>query len=218
MTKIVVFDMDGLMFDTEPIYYKANQETADALNIPFDYDFYQNYIGAKESDFFEAMFRKYSRSSVQQFIIESKKNIEARLLSKPPALKKGLVELLAYLKENGHKTVVASSSERKLVEQLLDMTDLKAYFDDYIGGDEVTRSKPHPEIFQKAVQLVGDEQSDVLILEDSLNGIRAAYSAGFKVIMVPDLVQPTEEARTKTLDICEDLEEILIKIKSENLF
>lgn len=218
MNKVVVFDMDGLMFDTEPIYYKANQETADALNIPFDYAFYEKYIGARESDFFDAMFKQFSKDSVQQFIADSKKSIEEHLLSEPPAMKKGLVDLLIYLKGNGYKTVVASSSKRQLVEKLLDMTDLHRYFDAYIGGDEVTKSKPHPEIFQKAVQLVGNELTEVLVLEDSLNGVRAAYSAGYSVVMVPDLVQPTEEAKAKSLEICEDLEEILIKIKSENFF
>ncbi|WP_368644941.1 HAD family hydrolase [Alkalibacterium putridalgicola] len=155
MNKVVVFDMDGLMFDTEPLYYKANQKTADALSIPFDYSFYEKYIGASETDFFQAMFDQFPKNNVQQFIIDSKKDVEDLLSSEPPAIKKGLVELLAYLKEQGYKTVVASSSERKLVEKLLEMTDLKGYFDAYIGGDEVAKSKPHPEIFQKAVQLVG---------------------------------------------------------------
>ncbi|SFB85465.1 haloacid dehalogenase superfamily, subfamily IA, variant 3 with third motif having DD or ED/haloacid dehalogenase superfamily, subfamily IA, variant 1 with third motif having Dx(3-4)D or Dx(3-4)E [Alkalibacterium subtropicum] len=218
MNKVVVFDMDGLMFDTEPLYYKANQKTADALSIPFDYSFYEKYIGASESDFFDAMFDQFPQSNVQQFIIDSKKDVEKLLLSEPPKMKKGLVELLDYLKGKGYKTVVASSSTRKLVENLLDLTDIRDYFDAYIGGDEVAESKPHPEIFQKAVERAGNPQSDVLVLEDSLNGIRAAYAAGYKVIMVPDLVEPTEEAKAKTLEICEDLEEILIKIKSENFF
>lgn len=218
MNKVVVFDMDGLMFDTEPLYYKANQKTADALSIPFDYSFYEKYIGASETDFFQAMFDQFPKNNVQQFIIDSKKDVEDLLSSEPPAIKKGLVELLAHLKEQGYKTVVASSSERKLVEKLLELTDLKGYFDAYIGGDEVAKSKPHPEIFQKAVQLVGDAQSDVLVLEDSLNGVRAAYEAGYKVVMVPDLLKPSEEAKAKALEICEDLEKILIKIKSENFF
>lgn len=218
MNKVVVFDMDGLMFDTEPIYYKANQKTADALNIPFDYAFYEKYIGASDTDFFEAMFEQFPEYNVQQFIIDSKKDVEELLLSEPPEIKKGLIELLTYLNNNGYKTVVASSSERKLVEKLLSLTGFKGYFNAYIGGDEVAESKPNPEIFQKAVQRVGNQQSDVLVLEDSLNGIRAADKAGYKVVMVPDLIKPTEEAKAKTLEICEDLEKILIKIKSENFF
>jgi len=217
MTKIVIFDMDGLMFDTEPLYYRAQQKTADALHIPFDYPFYEKFIGTSEADFFEAMRNKFPESNVEQFIIDSKKDVEELLLSEPPELKKGLTELLIFLKENGYKTVVASSTEKSLVEKLLRLTHLLPYFDDFIGGDEVEKSKPHPEIFQKAAMRVGDEDSDVLILEDSLNGIRAAHSAGYRVIMVPDLIPPDEEARAKSLDICEDLEEILIKIKSEKL-
>lgn len=217
MNKIVIFDMDGLMFDTETVYYKANQKTADALNIPFDYAFYEKYIGASEADFFEAMFKEYPKSNVDQFIIDSKRDVEDLLLSEPPNIKKGLVDLLAYLKQNGYKTVVASSSERKLVEKLLTLTNLSSYFDDLIGGDEVENSKPHPEIFQKAAQRVSTEAAKILVLEDSLNGIRAAHSAGFNVVMVPDLIQPNDEAKSKSLDICEDLEEVLIKIKSEKL-
>ncbi|WP_423189643.1 HAD family hydrolase [Alkalibacterium sp. f15] len=217
MNSIVIFDMDGLMFDTEPLYYRANQKTADALNIPFDYSFYKKYIGVSESDFFEAMYRQFPEKKVNQFIVDSKKDLEDLLFSELPQLKIGLIELLTYLKEKGYKTVVASSSERKIVDKLLRLTDLHIYFDDFIGGDEVAKSKPHPEIFQKAVQLVGNEASEILVLEDSLNGIRAACSAGYKVIMVPDLIHPNEEAKAKTLDICESLEEVLMKIKSEKI-
>ncbi|HAJ69741.1 MAG: HAD family hydrolase [Alkalibacterium gilvum] len=218
MNKVVVFDMDGLMFDTEPIYFKANKKTAERLNIPFDYAFYEKHIGASETDFFAAMYRKFPDHNVKQFTIDSKKDVEEFLVSEPPEMKKGLVDLLEYLKENNYKTVVASSSERKLVEKLLTLSGLESYFDGLIGGDEVAESKPHPEIFQKAVERVGNKESDILVLEDSLNGIRAAYSAGYKVVMIPDLIKPTEEARTKTLEIVENLEEILIKIKSENFF
>ncbi|GEK91555.1 HAD family hydrolase [Alkalibacterium kapii] len=218
MNKVVVFDMDGLMFDTEPIYFKANKKTAKRFDIPLDYPFYEKYIGASEADFFDAMYQAFPEHDVKQFTIDSKKDVEDLLLAELPVMKKGLVELLTYLKEQGYKTVVASSSERKLVEKLLDITGLKTYFDGYIGGDEVAESKPNPEIFQKAVALAGNKESDVLVLEDSLNGIRAAHSAGYKVVMIPDLIQPTEEAEKKTLEICEDLEEILIKIKSENFF
>ncbi|MFO8070141.1 MAG: HAD family phosphatase [Alkalibacterium sp.] len=217
MNSVVIFDMDGLMFDTEPIHYKANQKTADALNIPFDYSFYEKFIGVSESDFFEAMYKQFPEKKVDQFIIDNKINVEDLLFTELPQLKIGLIELLTYLKEEGYKTVVASSSEREIVDRLLQLTNLHTYFDDFIGGDEVAKSKPHPEIFQKAAQLVGDEKSEILVLEDSLNGIRAACSAGYKVIMVPDLIRPTAEAITKTLDICENLEEVLMKIKSEKI-
>lgn len=218
MTKVVIFDMDGLMFDTEPLYYKANQKTADALSIPFDYSFYEKYIGASDSDFFDAMYQHYPKDKVDQFIVDSKVDLEHLLFSQPPEMKRGLVPLLEYLTANGYKTVVASSSERKTVEKLLSVTHLLDYFDGFIGGDEVAKSKPHPEIFQKAARLVGGDEPDVLVLEDSLNGIRAAHSAGYKVVMIPDLIDPDKEAEAKTLEICEDLEKILIKIKNENLF
>ncbi|MCC5895071.1 MAG: HAD family phosphatase [Alkalibacterium sp.] len=217
MNKLIIFDMDGLMFDTEPLYYKANQKTADKLDIPFDYSFYERYIGASEKDFFNAMYAHFEKSKVDQFIIDSVEDLKTALFASPPVLKEGLKELLDYLHSNGFKTVVASSSEKKVVLQLLKNADFFHYFDGVIGGDEVANSKPHPEIFEKARELIKEDVGPVLVLEDSVNGIKAANAAGFPVVMVPDLIEPDSETEKLTLDICHDLHEVLIKIKSEKL-
>ncbi|PRY83926.1 HAD family hydrolase [Alkalibacterium olivapovliticus] len=217
MTKLIIFDMDGLMFDTEPLYYKANQQTADKIGIPFDYSFYEKYIGASEKDFFSAMYDHFDESKVDQFITDSVEDLKSVLFSAPPVLKKGLVDLLDFLKENKYKTVVASSSEKKVVLELLENAGLTHYFDGVIGGDEVSHSKPHPEIFEKARQLIDGPISDILVLEDSINGIKAANAANFPVVMVPDLIKPDSHMKKMTLDICHDLHEVLNKIKSEKL-
>lgn len=217
MSKLIIFDMDGLMFDTEPLYFKANMKTAEKVGIPFDYDFYQQYIGSSDKDFFNAMYRQFDKEKVERFITQSGKDLKEALFADEPVLKEGLTELLSFLKANGYKTVVASSSEREIVNQLLLNAGIKDFFDGVVGGDEVEQSKPKPEIFIKARNLIPDQKLDVLVLEDSFNGIKAADAAGFPVVMVPDLVKPDEDIRKLTLDICNDLHEVLRKIKSEKL-
>lgn len=214
MKKAVIFDMDGLMFDTESLYFKGNRMTAESVGIPFDYAFYENYIGSSDDDLYQGMYQTFEKEKVDAFIERAESDVEDVLFSSEPVLKEGLVPLLNYLKENHFKTVVASSSRRKVVQTLLKNANLTHYFDAIVGGDEVEVSKPHPEIFQKAAALTGYEQSEIVVLEDSMNGIRAAHAAGIDVIMVPDLIQPTDEARKLTLDICNDLHEILRKIKN----
>lgn len=217
MHKLVIFDMDGLMFDTERLYYEANQKTADRIGMPFDYSFYSQFIGVSDKDFFKAMEDRFEKSQVDRFKKESVEDLRALLQATVPDQKKGLKDLLAYLKACGHKTVVASSSERQLVLKLLENAGLTHWFDGVVGGDEVEDSKPQPDIFLKARDLIKEGVSAVLVLEDSLNGLKAAHAAAFPVIMVPDLIEPDEEAKALALDICHDLHEVLMKIKSEDL-
>lgn len=215
MKKAVIFDMDGLMFDTETLYFKANQKTAEKVEIPFDYSFYENYIGASDEDFFAGMYESFEKEKVDLFLELSGVDVENELFSTPPKLKEGLLSLLDYLKENNYILVVASSSKRFIVEKMLKNANLTSYFSAVVGGDEVIQSKPHPDIFKKAAALTGVESSQILILEDSLNGVRSAYAAGIDVVMVPDLLAPDNEAREKTLEICNDLHEIIIKLKRD---
>ncbi|MCC5889538.1 MAG: HAD family phosphatase [Alkalibacterium sp.] len=217
MTKLFIFDMDGLMFDTEPLYFKANMKTAEKVGIAFDYSFYKQYIGSSEKDFFEAMYNQFDEEKVTHFISESARDLKEALFADSPILKKGLKDLLVYIEEKGYKAVVASSSEREVIHQLLENAGIQNYFDGVIGGNEVNHSKPDPEIFIKAKNLVSEDNLDVLVLEDSINGIKAANAAGFPVVMVPDLIEPDDEVRNLTLDICHDLHEVLNKIKSEKL-
>lgn len=215
MKKAVIFDMDGLMFDTETLYFKANQKTAEKVGIPFDYSFYENYIGASDEDFFAGMYESFEKEKVDLFLELSGVDVENELFSTPPKLKEGLLSLLDYLKENNYILAVASSSKRFIVEKMLKNANLTSYFSAVVGGDEVIQSKPHPEIFKKAAALTGVESSQILILEDSLNGVRSAYAAGIDVVMIPDLLAPDNEAREKTLEICNDLHEIIIKLKRD---
>lgn len=216
--KTVIFDMDGLMFATEKVYYKANQKTADNLDMEYSFDVYSQFIGTGNKYYEETMRELYEdQELVEEFFIKSNKVLEYLLLNGQVDLKEGLIELLEYLKKENIPAVVASSTKRDLVDQLLDRLNVREYFKDVIGGDEVDRAKPHPAIFNKAFNKTGIQDKDeALILEDSKNGVLAADAAGIPVIMVPDMVEADEVVKEKTIVVLSDLNEVIDFIKEKN--
>ena len=130
-------------------------------------------------------------------------------------VKKGLYNLLNYLKENSCKMAVASSSPRWEVEKHLKDANIYEYFIWIVCGDMVQNSKPDPEIYLKACELLKANQSECYALEDSKNGLLSAYRAGCKPIMVPDLWQPDDEILNVIVGKYEDLDEV--KAAFENI-
>lgn len=123
-------------------------------------------------------------------------------------VKKGVRELLEYLKEKQIKTAIASSTKGPLVRKHLERTGLSGYFQEIVSGDMVEKSKPEPDIYLKACEAVGVLPENAMGIEDSFNGIRAVAAAGMTAVMVPDMVQPDEEIR-QIYDYCvQDLLEV----------
>lgn len=216
--KAVIFDMDGLMFATEEIYYMANQNTADKLGMHYSFDIYSQFIGTDYEIEKEKMRKLYDdQELLDEFFIKSSEVSEYLLLNEQVNLKKGLIELLDYLKQEEIPAVVASSTERKLVDQLLDRLGVREYFKGVVGGDEVERAKPDPAIFEKAFEKIGSEnKEETLILEDSKNGVLAAFGAGIPAIMVPDMLAADEEVKEKTLAVLPDLKAVIDFIEEIN--
>lgn len=122
--------------------------------------------------------------------------------------KKGLKELLAALEDMGLPRIVASSSPRNMIEMNLQTTGTARYFHDVVSGTEVAHSKPAPDTFLVAAKKLHLDPHDCLVLEDSFNGVRAGRAAGCVTVMVPDLMQPTEEIAQLYDRKCEDLLEV----------
>lgn len=210
--------MDGLIFDTEAVYCKNNIEISKKFNMPgYGKEYYTSEVGLGEKAVYEKYIKDFpmlSTDEINQFFKESRDSTWEDFSTVGAPVKPGARELLEYLNEQGIRCVVASSNNREAIDILLEKADMEKYFDGIVSGNDVEHAKPHPEIVEKAVEILGTEKNETVMLEDSLNGIRASFTAGVPVIMVPDLVLPNDEAKEKTWMIEDSLFDVLDYIKS----
>lgn len=207
--KAVVFDMDGVIFDSERLVIECWKVVADKYGIQNIEKACFECLGINATLTRERMKKRYG----EEFPYDAyKKEMSALFHSRAAGgklpQKKGIKELLVWLKENDIKTAVASSTRREVVVRELEEGGLLSYFDQVICGDMVQRSKPEPDIFLKTCEGLEIEPADVYAIEDSYNGIRAASRAGMKPIMVPDLAEPTEEMEALACCILPSLIEV----------
>lgn len=194
MIKAVVFDMDGVIFDSEKCVLECWREVADRHNIPDIEEACRECLGINAAATRERMLKRYGEAfPYDEYKKESsalfhEKYDDGRLPKKP-----GVHELLEYLQQQKIKIALASSTRQEVVLQELRDGGLLNYFDKVVCGDMVKRSKPEPDIFLKACEELQVNPSDAYAVEDSYNGIRAAHAAGMRPIMVPDMAEPTEE-------------------------
>lgn len=205
----VIFDMDGLMFDTERVFIKAWDYAGEkmgigkagymvyktlGMNIKGSYHVWNEEFGDRYN---EEALRRYTKEFLQKYYAENKAPV-----------KKGLYVLLDYLKQAEYKMAVASSSPRWEVEKHLKDAGIYHYFEGIVCGDMIQNSKPDPEIYLKACELLERKPNECLALEDSKNGLLSAHRAGCKPIMIPDLWEPDEETERILWAKFEDLEKV----------
>ena len=194
MFKAVIFDMDGLMFDTERLSKEIWRELAEKRGYNFEDDFFDKMVGLDLGATKKAFKEDYGQDFPYLEMREQKNKLLTKYVKENGIpVKEGLLEIIDYLKQNQYLLAVASSSYREKIEFYLDSISIKDKFDYIIGGDEVEKSKPDPEIFIKGVSGLGVDKEEVLILEDSAHGVIAADRAGIRVILIPDLVEHPPE-------------------------
>lgn len=216
MKKAVIFDMDGLMIDSERVTYNEYvKKLAQLGHHDFTEELYRNCLGKNKQGICQVFIDHYGQDfpmtevwdDVHVWIDESLRQYVPK--------KKGLVELLEYLKTNNYKTIVATSSGRARVDEILKNAELTKYFDDTICGDEVIHGKPHPEIFLTACQKLDVKPEEALVLEDSEAGILAAYDGHIDVICVPDMKYPEPQFVEKVTKIVDSLDEVIDYLKAQ---
>lgn len=206
MKKAVIFDMDGLMIDSERVTFEGYVIECEKLGLTMEEEFYKQVLGLPLPTVFEMFYEKYGRSFPMEKVLgEVHRYMDDRFQREGVPVKEGLRELLEYLKDNGYKTIVATSSNRDRVDRILKQTGLAEYFDDSICGDEIERGKPNPDVFLKACEKAGTAPGEAIVLEDSEAGIQAGFSAGIPVICVPDMKYPREGFREKAARIVDSL-------------
>lgn len=215
----VVFDMDGVIFDSENLVIECWQVVAEKYKIPDIEAACHECLGINAALTKELMLRRYG----QDFPYDAYKKEMSALFHERAAggklpQKPGVKELLEYLKRNRVKIALASSTRREVVLRELEEGGLLHYFDQVICGDMVSRSKPEPDIFLKACESLGVNPANAFAVEDSYNGIRSAYRAGMKPVMVPDLSEPTPEMEELAFRIFPSLTEVKSHFEKEKYF
>jgi HAD superfamily hydrolase (TIGR01509 family) len=208
--KAVVFDMDGVIFDSERLVMECWKETAYKLNITDIEQAMRECLGVNGTQTKENMLKRYGTDfPYDDFSRKASALFHERYDGGRLPLKKGVRELLSYLADNNISIALASSTREKIVRQELSDAGIIHYFKTIICGDMVKQSKPAPDIYLRACKELGINPDEAYAIEDSYNGIRSAASAGLSVIMVPDMSEPTEEMERLTVKILPDLLEVI---------
>lgn len=215
----VIFDLDGLLADTEIISLKVYQELLKDFGIPFTEETYsREYSGHREEENVQRFLDTYDLPWNFDQTLEKVYELEARILVKGVNLKKGAKNLLAFLQREGIPIALATSSVESRARMILDSNGILSLFDHLVFAKDVKLSKPYPDIFLKACSDLNVLPENCLVLEDSEAGIEAAYRAGIPVICIPDLKMPAQSFLNKTEQVFQDLDAVrdYLESKKEN--
>ncbi len=185
MLKAVIFDMDGVLVDSEPLHFKSNQMTLRKYcGLELEYDYYKQYIGSTVTFMWKKIVRDFG---IVDYSPETLQSLNDEILDElvqtegyPPV--KGAAELVRSLHRQGYLLAVASSSSRRKIEENLKHLDIRSCFSAIVSGVELERPKPNPDIFQKAVEELGVQTEECLVIEDSMNGVKASVAAGIPCV------------------------------------
>lgn len=212
MIQGVIFDMDGLMFDTEPVWgscwapvcakYGMEDRVTDEMVAG---------VRGCAGETMHAALRKYlgDDAPVEEIWIDEKEMVHNRILNEGVPKKPGLDELLEYLHDCAIPMAVASSSTKSAILANLKNGHIEKYFDVLLSGESLGRGKPDPLIFLETAKQLGTNPKRTIVLEDSYNGVEAGYNGGFVTIMVPDLAEPTDKVREQATFVVKRLDDVI---------
>ena len=210
MIKAVLFDMDGILFDTEIVMKEGWQKAARELNFTLTEEHLSQMRGSalpRSRKLFEEWFHGKVTYDEGRAIRSAYLNDYIQRNGVPE--KPGLHEFLSWLKEHSIKVAVATSTTRRVAEGYWKQSGIDQYIDASVCGDEVINSKPDPEIFLKALGKTPFNKDEAVIFEDSENGIRAAHAAGIPVICIPDLKYPNDSLKDIPIHIVDSALDVI---------
>jgi HAD superfamily hydrolase (TIGR01509 family) len=217
-TFAVIFDMDGLMLDTETLAREAWFNTMRTFGIDLTDAVYLQVLGttgARTREIFQVAYG--ADIPIDAMYAHKQLHIDEAVAQGRITAKAGLIALLDYLDANHIPKAVGSSTVRSLVLKKMSAAGVAHRFDVIVGGDEVQHGKPAPDIFLRCAELMGVPPANCVVLEDSDNGARAAHAAGMRCIIVPDLKPPADDARQMADAVVNSLDEAINVIENWRL-
>lgn len=216
--KAVVFDMDGVLFDTERICLKVWPEVTEEIGLSDGYEVVTKCIGLNHNDTKIVLTDYYGKDFPYDLFWEKLVSRLRKIYEKEGVpMKKGVKELLVFLKEENYKIALASSSSRKTVETYLREAEITSFFQQIITGDMVEHSKPLPDIYLLACNQLDVLPEETFAIEDSSNGIRSAFAAGMKTILVPDVAKIEDDILSKCNHVFENLLQVMEYLKNQGV-
>ena len=216
MIKAVIFDMDGTMLDTEHVKEEGLKYVGESLNVKIDDQTLTQIRGTNNTSLKEILCNKFEGLNVEKLLETREKYVEKYFENNPIEPKKGLLELLEFLKNHDYKMAVASSSNLEVIKKYLKKVGVFDYFDIIIGGDLVTKGKPDPEIYSKCIEQLNLSKEECIGVEDTANGVLSIHRAGMKPIMIPDLEKPSEKIENLVYAKLESLTDVIPLLKEMN--
>lgn len=213
--KGIIFDMDGVLVDSERVSYKFWTKAFEKYGYDYSMEVHYNLLGRNTSSIRNVLGNIFGEELPLDDIYKYKTEEMLKYLEDigVPA-KTGVFEILEFLKSNGYKIALATSTNRDKAIQRLERAGISVQFDAMICGDEVENSKPNPEIFLKAAKKLNLNPKECMVIEDSPAGVEAGYQGGMKVINIPDMKEPDNEVIEKSYMICNSLLDVIDCLKN----
>lgn len=210
MLKLIIFDMDGLMFATEQVNYRAFTEIVKEEGYNPTFEQYIGFLGMNAKDIQKKYYVYYGEDVDAEGIYKKVGNRAKQIIREEGVPEKeGLRELLQVVREKGLQTAVASGSDTDVIKEYLDRTGLNEYFDMVLSSKDVKRGKPFPDVFLEICKAFDVKPEETLVLEDSANGVQAALAGNLPVINIPDLLPIPKEQQKKCVAVVENLKEVI---------
>lgn len=180
MFKAAIFDMDGVIVDTEPLHYKAYHMMFNEVGIDVSATLYESFTGQSTINICRRLVDHFNLDSQPETLVQIKRKNFVHLFNNDDSLTLigGVLERIQDYYNNGMTIIVASSASMPNINRIFERFDLDQYFSHKFSGADLKKSKPHPEIFEKAAKASGYDKSECFVIEDSTNGIKAAHHAG----------------------------------------
>jgi HAD superfamily hydrolase (TIGR01509 family) len=218
MVETIIFDMDGLMIDSERVTYDGYVKLCAEQGKEMNKEIYVQMLGKNVAGIHQVFYDHFGDDfPAPQTMKDCHKYMADLFENEGVPIKEGLHELLQYCKDHQIRCVVATSSTRDRVDKILEQAGITDYFYDSVCGNEVERGKPNPDIFLKAAEKCGTAPENCVVLEDSESGIEAGYRANIPTICIPDMKFPEPEFAQKTTSIQKSLLDVITMLENDAL-